>query len=101
MTPTKLKVLSRGLVVVKDAHVHIQAPEIVAVWISLGTKYADVQADINSERDGPTLSLGRTVCPADEPTLVCLPEFVGWDIWCSTSQRYSVYVCLVKPRPNK
>lgn len=38
--------------------------------------------------------------PKDEPTIIELPDFVGWEIWSCYAARYSIYVTLYIPEPR-
>lgn len=75
----------------------------VCVEIDLKSKYITIGAVASgSGKTGPKLILLPNKDSLylhkinQRATVVVLPEFVGWDIYCCESSRYTIRLCLVK-----
>lgn len=98
----KIKVETKGAVIVYRAHYHKRAGDVELVYIDCGSKYPRIGAyGIGTSEDAPGFFL-----EADEDTLhtsssskdtyVEFPDHVGWRIFAADVEKYTVSVALYK-----
>lgn len=101
----EVKVETQGGPVVNDAWIIHGSIEIgiACLDINLRSKHVEIGAvSSGTSSEGPmvmlmkgehSLHLHETASGA---TVIVIPDFIGWDIYCCESSRYTLRMCLVK-----
>jgi hypothetical protein len=102
----KVKIVTQGGPVVNDGWIVASGPDIAAVDIDLSSKYCVVEATsgshdglapmvyIGADKNSLHLKKGREA----KTTEIALPQYKGWQIWMSELSRYTLSICLIKPK---
>ena len=103
MKTTKLRLVSRGAPIVSGlVAVVAKSRELVALDVPMASKYCDVNAAIGDDEPGISIYAPEEAIKLDdrykrdEDTIVCFPEFKGWEYFASSSGRYNIRVCLIR-----
>lgn len=97
----------QGAIIVNHCRVEARGDRVVALSIDLCSEYVCVTG-VSEESGVPTIMLG-----ADERTLninqsrkavsteLQFPDYAGWQVFADRTSRYTLRVCLVRPKKSR
>jgi hypothetical protein len=92
-SPIRYRVTKQGFPTIQAAAVHAICEHVAALDFDFETKSCEFDAETTSEHGLPVLIFSHE---AGDDTEIELLDFAGWDVWCASTSRFSVCVCLVK-----
>lgn len=93
--------VTRGAVSVNEAHIHREGPGVVAIYLDLNSKRADILCTGSNGFPSVTLGANNETLHLDEtkdPESLTEVEFTGypgWRVFSADLARYTLAVCLV------
>ncbi len=103
-TVVRCAVTHQGAPIINDAILYRKSKDIACIQIDCRSKYCEVDAYFSGS-DGEcgiyiganerSLHLKNDVDRGD-PTSIMFPDFVGWNVFATSSGRYTISVCLVR-----
>lgn len=102
--PVDVRILVPGAVVVEVGRLRASSPDVVAIEVSLHSKYAGVSGigggddcapNVALEATERTLRLSETAF-RDEDTFIEFPEYIGWDVFAAEVAKSTLRVCLTR-----
>lgn len=100
----KYDILTQGAIEINQAYIHQRSETVVAIFIDMKTKRADILSVGCDDNNNPTIMLEaneesvflKKDVEREKPTEISFPEFKNWDVWSVNVSKYTVFVCLVK-----
>lgn len=93
----------QGAITINHCVEYIKTDEIVAFSIDTENKYGEISATGSNENNIPCMVLeamenttnikkGKKL---DDLTEIEFPDFAGWDVFCCSWSKYTIYVCMI------
>ncbi len=108
MKNIKIKVIQQGAPIVNTGWVVESGKNIVALYVDLKSKYCEVSSSFSGSNGDCGVSLKATErslhlneeVEKEDFTSIVFSDYKGWDVFAYYLGRYTLNVCLVKPKQN-
>jgi len=92
------KVNGEPSIQVEAAYVWMESPDLVAIGIQTNERTV-VDGSGGGDGDGPSIFISSVRNP-DQMMYVELPDYPGWTVWSAEASKYTVHVCIYKPKKD-
>ena len=105
----KIKLKNRGEPVINRGVIREVNENLIAIEIDLKSKWCEVSCTTGGNGDIIGIYIDATTkstnlrkgAKVDEPTVIDLPDFTGWDVFTCHVSRYTLRICLIKSENNE
>lgn len=90
-----------GEITVNNGYIEVESEDITAITFDLGTKNAEISATSSGDNEPPQIFISSNESKVGKSTLISLPEYYEWEIFCGEIARYTMRICLIKKAKDR
>jgi hypothetical protein len=98
------KIKKVGAPIVNNGYIKEVGKNVIAIELDLRSKWCDVEGFYGGNDEPCGIHIGTNIKSVSlnenvsrfEPTIIEFPDFVGWDIFLTDINKYTLKICLIK-----